>query len=81
MSTCRIITISWRIGDCVYILSHPTKHYREIKHALEKENMCSVNLHVALTLEETKELFALAEKKNLILMKPSKPLIPMPIIA
>ena len=58
--------------DCVYILSHPTKHYREIKHALEREKHVLCESPIALTLEETKELFALAEKKNLILMEAIK---------
>ena len=57
--------------DCVYILSHPTKHYREIKHALERGKHVLCESPIALTLEETKELFALAEK-NLILMEAIK---------
>ena len=58
--------------DCVYILSHPTKHYREIKHALERGKHVLCESPIALTLEETKDLFALAEKKNLILMEAIK---------
>ena len=58
--------------DCVYILSHPTKHDREIKHALERGKHVLCESPIALTLEETKELFALAEKKNLILMEAIK---------
>ena len=58
--------------DCVYILSHPAKHYREIKHALERGKHVLCESPIALTLEETKELFALAEKKNLILMEAIK---------
>ena len=58
--------------ECVYILSHPTKHYREIKHALERGKHVLCESPIALTLEETKELFALAEKKNLILMEAIK---------
>ena len=58
--------------DCVYILSHPTKHYREIKHALERGKHVLCESPIALTLEETKELFALAEKKNLIVMEAIK---------
>lgn len=58
--------------DCVYILSYPTKHYREIKHALERGKHVLCESPIALTLEETKELFALAEKKNLILMEAIK---------
>ena len=58
--------------DCVYILSHPTKHYREIKHALERGKHVLCESPIALTLEETKELFALAEKKNQILMEAIK---------
>ena len=58
--------------DCVYILSHPTKHYREIKHALERGKHVLCESPIALTLEETKELFDLADKKNLILMEAIK---------
>ena len=58
--------------DCVYILSHPTKHYREIKHAWERGKHVLCESPIALTLEETKELFALAEEKKLILMEAIK---------
>ena len=58
--------------DCVYILSHPTKQYREIKHALERGKHVLCESPIALTLEETKELFDLADKKNLILMEAIK---------
>ena len=58
--------------DCVYILSHPTRHYREIKQALEQGKHVLCESPIALKAEECKELFALAENKNLILMEAIK---------
>ena len=58
--------------DCVYILSHPTRHYLEIKQALEQGKHVLCESPIALKAEECKELFALAESKNLILMEAIK---------
>lgn len=58
--------------DAVYILSHPARHYQEIKYALEKGKHVLCESPLALNSQETKELFALAERKQLILMEAIK---------
>lgn len=54
--------------DAVYIISKPEKHYRHAKQALETGKHVLCESPIAYTREECKELFSLAEQKNLILM-------------
>lgn len=54
--------------DAVYIISHPTKHYEQIKLALEQNKHVICESPVALTSEDTKELFDLAKKRGCVLM-------------
>lgn len=54
--------------DAVYIISHPTKHYEQIKLALEKNKHVICESPIALNGEDTKELFDLAKKHGCILM-------------
>lgn len=54
--------------DAVYIASHPTKHYEQIKKALLKGKHVLCESPVALSEAECTELFALAKQNNLILM-------------
>ena len=58
--------------DCVYILSHPKKHYAEIKRALEKGKHVLCESPITLKVKETEELFQLAKEKNLVLMEAIK---------
>ncbi|MBR8700690.1 Bifunctional protein HldE [Fusobacterium sp. DD29] len=58
--------------DAVYIISHPSSHYQEIKKALLKGKHVLCESPISLTLEETKELFELADKKKLVLMEAIK---------
>lgn len=54
--------------DAVYIISKPEKHYEHTKQALEAGKHVLCESPIAYTREECKELYALAEEKNLILM-------------
>ena len=58
--------------DCVYILSHPQSHYKEIKHALEKGKHVLCESPIALNKKECAELYALAKKNGLVLMEAIK---------
>ena len=54
--------------DAVYIISHPTKHYEQIKLALEQNKHVICESPIALNRDETKELFDLARKHGRVLM-------------
>lgn len=54
--------------DAVYIASHPTKHYQQVKQALIQGKHVLCESPIALKQEECKELFQLANEKKLILM-------------
>ena len=54
--------------DAVYIISKPENHYKHTKQALEAGKHVLCESPVAYTKEQCKELYALASKKNLILM-------------
>ena len=58
--------------DAIYIASHPSKHYLEIKRALEKKKHVLCETPMVLKLKELDELFKLAEKNNCILMESNK---------
>ena len=58
--------------DAVYILSHPTCHYRDIKAALLADKHVLCESPIALTKKECNELFGLAKERNLILMESIK---------
>ena len=54
--------------DAVYIASHPTKHYTQIKYALLNKRHVICESPIAMTKEQCEELFALAKKQGCILM-------------
>ena len=58
--------------DAVYMLSHPNLHYEQIKKALLAGKHVLVEAPLTLSLVESKELFALAKKKHLVLMESIK---------
>ena len=58
--------------DCVYIFSHPGRHYEEIKYALEQGKHVLCESPIALKKEEAEELFTLAHHKKLVLMEANK---------
>ena len=58
--------------DAVYIRSLPAEHYSHIKTAINAGKHILCESPVSLNEEQTKELFALAKEKNLILMEAIK---------
>ena len=54
--------------DAVYLLSHPTKHYKQSKLALEEGKNVLCEAPIALCKEQLIELETLAKSKGLILM-------------
>ena len=58
--------------DAVYIYSHPSRHYRDIRKALLSGKHVLVETPVTLRVEELHELQALASEKGLILMEALK---------
>ena len=58
--------------DAVYIYSHPSRHYRDIKKALLSGKHVLAEAPMTLHVEELHELRALAKEKGLILMEALK---------
>lgn len=58
--------------DSIYIVANPNKHYQYIKKALEKGKHVLCESPIALSENQTKELFDLARSKNLVLMEAVK---------
>ncbi|WP_296115953.1 Gfo/Idh/MocA family oxidoreductase [uncultured Eubacterium sp.] len=56
------------IVDAVFIVSHPSKHYEQIKKALLRGKHVLCESPIALKKSECQELFEIAEKNDLILM-------------
>jgi choline-phosphate cytidylyltransferase len=54
--------------DAVYIVSHPSHHYRHIREALLKGKHVLCESPIALNVEQYEELIALAQEKGLVLM-------------
>ncbi|MDE5886610.1 MAG: adenylyltransferase/cytidyltransferase family protein [Muribaculaceae bacterium] len=54
--------------DAVYVVSHPSRHYSDIRTSLLKEKHVLCESPISLSMEETKELYSLAHKKGLILI-------------
>ena len=54
--------------DAVFIVSHPSKHFRHIKMALNEGKHVLCESPIALNPADCEELFKIAEEKNLILM-------------
>lgn len=53
--------------DAVYIASHPTHHYKDVKYALELGKHVLCESPIAMSVEQYSELSDLAESKHLIL--------------
>lgn len=53
--------------DALYIISHPTKHYRQIKLAIEKHIHVICESPIALKKSEVEELFELAKRNKCVL--------------
>lgn len=54
--------------DAVYVVSHPSQHYRDCKEALEHGKHVLCESPIALTVKELEELYDLADKRNLLLV-------------
>lgn len=55
-------------SDAIYIISHPTKHFEQIKKAILAEKHVLVELPISLYEHESQELYALSQEHNVILM-------------
>ena len=58
--------------DALYILSHPSLHYEQIKMAIEAGKHVLVETPVTMSRTECDELFRLAEEKHVVLMESLK---------
>lgn len=58
--------------DAVYLLSHPTEHYEQIKNALLRGKHVLCESPVAIDKEQCRELFGIAREKQCILMESLK---------
>lgn len=54
--------------DAVYVVSHPTRHYTDVKTALEHGKHVLCESPIALSSEEATELFDLAFSKDIVLV-------------
>lgn len=55
--------------DAIYIASHPSKHYDQIKKALQQKKHVICESPVTLNSEQTKELFKIAAENDCVLME------------
>ncbi|MGX8851835.1 Gfo/Idh/MocA family oxidoreductase [Amedibacillus sp. YH-ame10] len=55
--------------DAVYIISHPSKHYQQIKEAIQNNKNVLCESPIALNKADCDELFSLAHEKGCILME------------
>lgn len=56
------------VSDAVYVVSHPTKHYEQVKYALEAGKHVLCESPITLNTAEFEELQKLAEDRHLVLM-------------
>lgn len=57
-----------KVSDAVYMVSHPTKHYEQIKQALLAGKHVLCESPIAIKTSDFEELQKLAQEKNLLLM-------------
>lgn len=60
------------IVDAVYLISHPNRHYKQIKKALKRGKHVLCESPISLVKDECEELFALAKEKGLVLADSNK---------
>lgn len=58
--------------DAVYIVSHPVRHYEQIKEALQKGKHVLCESPIALDISQCKELFELADRNHCIIQEALK---------
>lgn len=56
------------VSDAVYIVSHPTRHYEQIKKTLLANKHVLCESPIAISVREFEELFRIAKERNLQLM-------------
>lgn len=56
------------VSDAVYIVSHPTKHYEQVKYALEAGKHVLCESPIAIKTAEFEELRKIADERSLVLM-------------
>ena len=61
-----------RVSDAVFLMSHPSIHYEQIKKAIEAGKHVLVEMPITLNQKECTELYRLAEEKKIILMPAMK---------
>ncbi len=59
-------------SDAIYIISHPSKHYEQVKTAILNGKHVLCEAPIAIKKEQCQELFVLAQKNNCILMEAIK---------
>ena len=57
-----------KVSDAVYIVSHPTKHYEQIKQALMAGKHVLCESPIAISVSDYDELQKIAQERNLLLM-------------
>lgn len=55
--------------EAVYVHSHPSLHYEQVRQALEAGRHVLCESPIAMTVEEARTLFGLARERNLVLME------------
>ena len=61
-----------KIVDAVYLVSHPKKHYEQIRQALEMSVHVLCESPITMTADDVQELYQLAKKKHCILQESIK---------
>lgn len=59
-------------SDAIYLISHPQKHYEQVKEALLKHKHVLCESPIAMSEKEMNELYEIAEQNNCILMEAIK---------
>lgn len=58
--------------DALYIISHPDRHYAQVRNALKKGKHVLCESPIAMSLEQCRELFTLAKENNCVLAESIK---------
>ncbi|MBU5485760.1 Gfo/Idh/MocA family oxidoreductase [Clostridium sp. MSJ-11] len=58
--------------DALYIISHPDRHYDQIRNALKKGKHVLCESPIAMSFEQCRELFQLAKENNCVLIESIK---------
>ena len=76
LNSLRVLTSDFELllgqVDAIYLVTHPTEHYEQIKLALQQGKHVLCESPVAIKYEECKELFSIAKENHCILMESIK---------